>query len=79
VAIVYNGVSLDLYVNGQLMDSAYGPGNVFCNQPVYLNFGTYQWLSTYYGFYQGYLDDVYMFNRALSNSEIEALYHEGGW
>jgi arabinan endo-1,5-alpha-L-arabinosidase len=30
-------------------------------------------------FLQGSLDDIRIYNRALSESEIKALYHEGGW
>jgi uncharacterized protein (TIGR02145 family) len=29
--------------------------------------------------YNGALDDVYIYNRALSPAEIDSLYHEGGW
>jgi hypothetical protein len=31
------------------------------------------------GYLNGYLDDVRIYSRALSESEILALYHEGGW
>ena len=31
------------------------------------------------GYLYGSLDDVRIYNRALSESEIQALYHEGGW
>jgi len=30
-------------------------------------------------YYQGFLDDIRIYNRALSDIEIQALYHEGGW
>ncbi|MFI5252704.1 MAG: LamG-like jellyroll fold domain-containing protein [Bacteroidota bacterium] len=33
----------------------------------------------YGGFFKGKIDDVRIYNRALSDSEIQALYHEGGW
>lgn len=26
-----------------------------------------------------FIDDIRIYNRALSESEIQALYHEGGW
>jgi hypothetical protein len=31
------------------------------------------------GYYSGLIDDVRIYNRALSESEIQILYHEGGW
>ena len=30
-------------------------------------------------FWNGRLDDIRIYNRALSDAEIQALYHEGGW
>jgi hypothetical protein len=30
-------------------------------------------------YFKGYLDDIRIFNRVLSEQEIQALYHEGGW
>lgn len=29
--------------------------------------------------FNGTIDDIYIFNRALSVSDVQALYHEGGW
>ncbi|MFC1618924.1 FG-GAP-like repeat-containing protein [Candidatus Neomarinimicrobiota bacterium] len=30
-------------------------------------------------YYSGIIDDIRIYNRALSEAEVEALYHEGGW
>ena len=30
-------------------------------------------------YYNGNIDDIRIYNRALSEDEIQALYHEGGW
>jgi hypothetical protein len=35
--------------------------------------------TTGYGYYKGLLDDIRIYNRALSPAEIDSLYHEGGW
>jgi hypothetical protein len=32
-----------------------------------------------HGYYKGILDDVRLYNRALNATEIQSLYHEGGW
>ena len=79
VVIVYNGSEVKLFINGQLKSSDIGAGSVFCNQTVYLNFGTYQWGSSCSAWYKGYLDDVRLYNRAITSEEVNALYHEGGW
>ena len=31
------------------------------------------------GFFNGKLDDIRIYNRALSDEEVQALYHENGW
>jgi len=79
VVIVYNGSEVNLYINGQWKSKATGAGSVFCNQTVYLNFGTYQWGSSCSDWYKGYLDDVRLYNRVITPEEVDALYHEGGW
>ena len=33
----------------------------------------------YCNYWIGYIDDVIVYNRALTDPEIQALYHEGGW
>ena len=30
-------------------------------------------------YFKGKIDDIRIFNRVLSENEIQALYHEGGW
>ena len=30
-------------------------------------------------YFEGKIDDIRIYNRALSEEEIQALYHEGGW
>ena len=32
-----------------------------------------------YNFFQGNLDDLRIYNRALTEAEVQALYYEGGW
>jgi hypothetical protein len=31
------------------------------------------------GYFDGKLDDIRIYNRALTDTEIPALYHESGW
>ena len=41
--------------------------------------GTDPYTDTTTNYYNGQIDDIRIYNRALTESEIYALYHEGGW
>lgn len=74
-----DNVSLKIYKDGNLMAEA--PRSYICSQgngtgPLVFGRGG-GWNQIYY--LNGMLDDIRIYNRALSISEIEALYHEGGW
>ncbi len=74
-----DNVSLKIYKDGILMAEA--PRSYICSQgngtgPLVFGRGG-GWNQIYY--LNGMLDDIRIYNRALSISEIEALYHEGGW
>jgi hypothetical protein len=69
---------LQIYRDGKLLTNVfYNAGSVIINTLPGLNFvmGRFD-SSAHFG---GNLDDVRIYNRALSNAEIQALYHEGGW
>ncbi len=71
VAGVYDGRTIRLYVNGALVDSQTATGNV--NNPSdYISIG-----SDYSGdasrYFKGTIDEVAIWNRALSEAEIQAL------
>jgi hypothetical protein len=42
-------------------------------------YGTAPYTDVNVGYLYGSLDDVRIYNRALSSAEIDSLYHEGGW
>ncbi|GEM_PF-1127369 len=78
-AATSDNVSLKIYKDGILMAEA--PRSYICSQgngtgPLVFGRGG-GWNQIYY--LNGMLDDIRIYNRALSISEIEALYHEGGW
>ncbi|MEI7662066.1 MAG: LamG domain-containing protein [Bacteroidota bacterium] len=41
--------------------------------------GTTNWGASSDRFFKGLIDDIRIFNRTLTESEIQQLYHEGGW
>ncbi len=70
---VFNGQKLFLYINGKLIDSTIGTlGDITTYAFKIGNSGENP-------LWQGYIDDIRIYNRALSESEIDSLYHENGW
>ncbi len=57
--------------------SATGDLNIVTSKSVYLGCSNHNNVASYD--FDGYIDDFRFYNRALSASEIQALYHEGGW
>lgn len=81
IILRYENRNLSFYVNGILIDS------IVCSQPIHVG----NW-DTSYCIGKGFseqgseiysinadIDDVRFYHRALSPTEIQALYHEGGW
>lgn len=74
-----DNVSLKIYKDGILMSET--PRNLSCSQgngtgPLVFGRGG-GWNQIYY--LNGMLDDIRIYNRFLSDDEIQRLYHEGGW
>jgi YD repeat-containing protein len=67
-----------VYRDGIKMTTLYQNwGNVLINTLSGLNFTIGQFVNS--ANFSGKLDDIRIYNRALNESEINALYHEGGW
>jgi hypothetical protein len=69
VVATYNGSVMNLYVNGTLVRTQSQTGNIQ-SQTTNLFIGRYQ-----ASYLNGSLDDVLVFNKALSSSEVLALYN----
>ena len=67
LATTYDGAALRLYVNGALVASQAQTGAITTSDGV-LRFGGN---SSWGEYYQGYLDEVRVYNRALSQAEIQ--------
>lgn len=75
VAGVYDGTSVSLYMNGQLIGSTPAPGAILPSTNNPLNIG---WDSSQpTRFFSGLIDEVEIFNRALTAQEIAAIYNAG--
>lgn len=74
VGISY-GNTLELYINGTLKDQSSDYANLV-NDILFIGTDATHNSSS---FWKGKIDDIRIYNRALSNSEVNQLYHEGGW
>jgi choice-of-anchor C domain-containing protein len=76
VAMIYDGTALKLYVNGNLdaHKAVTGP-IVVTPQPVRIGGGAPAGSPPY--FFNGLMDEVSLYSRALSQSEIRAIYNAG--
>jgi uncharacterized delta-60 repeat protein len=71
VAGTYDGSAVRLYINGNLVAQAAQTGNLITNiTPVTIGADTNPPVSEYW---KGNIDDVALFNRALSPAEVQAL------
>jgi hypothetical protein len=73
VVLVNSGGINSLYINGILIDVAIAPSTLQGQEPgSYLKFGNGDFLPTIS--FNGLLDDIGIYNRALSEQEIQSLY-----
>lgn len=82
VAGILYGSTAQFYVDGLLMHDTVAPSafNYSGTQPLAIGMHFYQGVPDYWTYpYKGKLDDLRIYERVLSPSEISALYHEGGW
>jgi hypothetical protein len=75
--LVYNGSTLKLYKNGAEVSSIAASGTVPAAPPGYLSIGrlifqTYNW------FHKGYIDEVSVWNKALTQTDIDAIMANSG-
>ncbi|MCK4823424.1 LamG domain-containing protein, partial [bacterium] len=76
-AVTYDGTTAKLYLNGALEDSKLSSMNMNTNSRVTI--GRYQNplnLKLYF-YFDGLIDEIEIFNRALPQSEIQAIYNAG--
>ena len=76
VASVDANGTMKLYKNGQLFQQNVGfIPSILSRQNQFLG----KCLLPVDRYYKGSLDDIRFYNRSLTENEIQALYHEGGW
>ena len=73
-AMVYNGSELKLYLNGKEDGSKPFSGSIPHNQWMSYQIGGYHWVDGSAHFFNGFIDEVRFYNRALTPLEIQTLY-----
>ncbi len=77
--LVYDGVSLETYINGNLVGTYAYSSSIFDEDQMWLGAnGPDDRVNGYYHF-TGDIDDVRIYDRALTSEEVLALCEEGGW
>jgi hypothetical protein len=72
--LIRSGTKLNVYLNGQLLES-YSPSAIAnINNSAILSFGGRYFINTATEFFSGKLDDVSIYNRALTLQEVQQLY-----
>ena len=74
IAVVKSTANFSIYVNGQLQDSRYSLPNFLDTQSPNLLIGNN---ASYRAYLNGLIDEAKVYNRALSESEIQQLYRGG--
>jgi hypothetical protein len=69
--------TIELYVNGAPVSSASITGLGSLSNSYDLRFGSYTWIDPNYGNLNGTLDEVQIYNRPLSTTEIQENYQNG--
>src|SRR5207249_9202817 len=75
LALTYDGTSMKLYINGVLNDSAPKSGNIDGDNVEFAIGGRAD--PNDHLFFTGKIDEVEVFDRALSQAEIQAIYNAG--
>lgn len=74
--LVYSYPSITLYIKGSLIGYLNYNYPTAANSSGNLTFGA---LGAYSHCYRGFIDDVRIYSRTLTQDEVTALYHDGGF
>jgi hypothetical protein len=73
ITVTYDGSVLKLYINGNLINSVSG-SNYTYNPLSTIMMGEFPWDGDQ-SHYEGVIDDIKIFNRVITDDEIECLYN----
>jgi len=73
-AMRWSASELALFIDGVKVDSVNNP---YLPSAMNTNFSIGKWLFSAYGWVNTYIDDLALYNRALSDNEVQAIYNSG--
>jgi len=76
IVATYNGSLFKLYRNGQFASEASGQWSPSGDEPLFIGRKS---TDEPHFFFQGAIDDIRIYNRELSQDEVEELFLENGW
>ncbi|WP_158606464.1 LamG-like jellyroll fold domain-containing protein [Paenibacillus ginsengarvi] len=76
IGVVYDNQVFRLYKNGMLVGETHGKLTPSHKEPLFI--GCKSTFEPYF-FFKGKIDDVRIYDRALTEDEVQALYVENGW
>lgn len=79
VVATKNGDTLTIYVDGVAGGTFDDSLSLYSTDRFFIGLDKVWYDVGGYGYFNGSIDDVRIYNKALTVSEIDALYHEGGW
>jgi len=68
-----------IFINGLLNIAGAFDNQSFVNNGYNIYVGASVCATSTHAYFIGKIDDIRIYNRALSDAEIQSLYHEGGW
>jgi hypothetical protein len=74
IAVVYSSNQPSLYINGTFVHAGLVSSTPSCPSII---LGGRIWSGLNYGFYSGLMDEVSIYNRALSPDEVQSIYNAG--
>jgi len=79
IAVTYDGYNAKIYIDGTLDSEKYFPGTISNSYgDLYLGHNPYRSLTEPSLPFYGTIDEVRIYNRALSETEIQEIFNEGG-
>ncbi len=75
IVYIKNGINHTIYVDGSVDQSFVSNVTINQDQPTFFGKRWYQSSDAFW--FNGIIDDIYIYNRALSNDEVQMLYQQG--
>ncbi len=74
IVYTYSGTNMSIYIDGQLNNTKAATGNISTQNNYPLRIGANSWGPGQY--FRGAIDEVFIYNRALTSEEVQAVYSQ---